>query len=87
MATSAKVAAHSTVDTASDRGPTELSFVPAPRKQLVRAEVVDDATVNVGQRQKKRKWNKKGGTGGECSEPENGRAGKRIRSKKNLGES
>ena len=85
MATSAKVAAHSTVDTASDRGPTELSSVPAPRKQPVRAEVVDDATVNVGQRQKKRKW--KGGTGGERSEPENGRAGKRLRSKKNLGES
>jgi hypothetical protein len=64
-----------------------MPFVPAPRNQPVRVEVVDDATVVVGQRQEKRKRNKKGGINDERNEPENGRAGKRLRSKKNLGES
>jgi len=86
-AISAEVPTHSTVDTAGDRALTEKPFVPAPLTQLVRAHVVNDAVVVVGQRQKKRKRNKKGGMGGECSEPDDGRAGKRLRSKKGLGES
>jgi len=104
----------------------EIPFVPASRRQPVKAEVVDDAIVVVGQRQKKRKRNKKAGIGregshemtpstpadghakvepedilpfdfasvpnilddapGERSELEDGRTGKRRRSKKGLGE-
>jgi exosome complex exonuclease RRP6 len=37
----------------------EIPFVPAPLRQTVKAEVVDDAIVVVGQRQKKRKRVKK----------------------------
>ena len=75
------------MDTAGDRALTEILFVPAPLTQLVRAEVVNDAVVVVEQRQKKRKRNEKGGIVGECSEPANRRASKRLQSKKGLGES
>ena len=37
----------------------EIPFVPAPQRQTVKDEVVDDAIVVVGQRQKKRKRAKK----------------------------
>jgi len=37
----------------------EIPFVPAPLRQTVKAEVVDDTIVVVGQRQKKRKRSKK----------------------------
>lgn len=86
-AISAGVPAHSTVDTDGDCALTERPFVPAPLTQLVRAGVVNDAVVVVGQRQKKRKRNKTGGIGGERSEPDDGRAGKRLRSKKGLDKS
>jgi exosome complex exonuclease RRP6 len=103
----------------------EIPFVPAPLRRPGKDEVVDDAIVVVGQRQKKRKRNKKAGIGrddshemspstptaaqgkaepeivpfdfasvpnilddasSERSELEDGRAGKRRRSKKGPGE-
>jgi exosome complex exonuclease RRP6 len=124
--TSVEVAVGSIADTAGDGAMTEIPFVPASRRQPVKAEVVDDAIVVVGQRQKKRKRNKNAGIGregshettpstpadahakvepeeilpfdfasvpnilddapGERSELEDGRTGKRRRSKKGLGE-
>lgn len=66
MATSVEVAVTSITDTTGDDGATaEIPFVPAPLRQTVKPEVVDDAIVVVGQRQKKRKRNKKAGIGGD----------------------
>ena len=48
-----------TTDTAADGAMEEIPFVPAPFRQTVKAEVVDDTIVVVGQRQKKRKRTKK----------------------------
>jgi len=42
----------------------EIPFVPAPLRQTVKAEIVDDAIISVGQRQKKRKRTKKAGVDG-----------------------
>jgi exosome complex exonuclease RRP6 len=49
----------STTETAVDGAMAEIPFVPAALRQTVRAEVVDDTIVVVGQRQKKRKRSKK----------------------------
>jgi exosome complex exonuclease RRP6 len=116
--TSVEVAVGSIADAAGDEAMTEIPFVPAHLRQPVKAEVVDDAIVVVGQRQKKRKRNKKAVVGregshetslstpaeeiepfdfasvpnilddapGERSELEDGRAGKRRRPKKGMGE-
>jgi exosome complex exonuclease RRP6 len=46
-------------ETAVDGAMAEIPFVPAPLRQTVKAEVVDDTIVVVGQRQKKRKRSKK----------------------------
>jgi exosome complex exonuclease RRP6 len=56
--TSAKVVTPTT-ETAIDGAMAEIPFVPAPLRQTVKAEVVDDTIVVVGQRQKKRKRSKK----------------------------
>ena len=50
----------STTETAIDGAMAEIPFVPAALRQTVKAEVVDDTIVVVGQRQKKRKRSKKG---------------------------
>jgi exosome complex exonuclease RRP6 len=66
MATSDEVAVTSVTDTTGDDGAmAEIPFVPVALRQTVKAEVVDEAIVVVGQRQKKRKRNKKAGIGGE----------------------
>jgi exosome complex exonuclease RRP6 len=49
----------STTETAIDGAMAEIPFVPAALRQTVKAEVVDDTIVVVGQRQKKRKRSKK----------------------------
>ncbi|KAN0114265.1 Ribonuclease H-like domain containing protein [Russula decolorans] len=49
----------STTETAIDGAMAEIPFIPAPLRQTVKAEVVDDTIVVVGQRQKKRKRSKK----------------------------
>jgi len=49
----------STTETAVDGAMAEIPFVPAPLRQTIKAEVVDDTIVVVGQRQKKRKRSKK----------------------------
>jgi exosome complex exonuclease RRP6 len=49
----------STTETAVDGAMAEIPFVPAALRQTVKAEVVDDTIVVVGQRQKKRKRSKK----------------------------
>src|SRR5260221_9958462 len=68
MATSDEVGVTSITDATGDDGATaEIPFVPAPLRQTVKAEVVDDAIVVVGQRQKKRKRNKKAGISGDDS--------------------
>jgi exosome complex exonuclease RRP6 len=68
MATSDEVAVTSVTDTTGDDGAmAEIPFVPAALRQTVKAEVVDEAIVVVGQRQKKHKRNKKAGIGGEDS--------------------
>jgi exosome complex exonuclease RRP6 len=112
-------------DAADDGAMAEIPFVPAHLRHPIKAEVVDDAIVVVGQRQKKRKRKIKAGMDGdsnhemslstsalahpkaepeeivpfdfasvpnilddtpsERSELEDGRAGKRHRSKKGLG--
>ena len=46
-------------ETAVDGATAEIPFVPAALRQTVKAEVVDDTIVVVGQRQKKRKRSKK----------------------------
>ena len=56
---SPEVPVASTMDTAVDGAMAEIPFVPALQRQTVKAEVVDDAIVVVGQRQKKRKRGKK----------------------------
>jgi exosome complex exonuclease RRP6 len=56
---SAEVVVTSTTETAVDGAMTEIPFVPAALRQTVKAEVVDDTIVVVGQRQKKRKRSKK----------------------------
>lgn len=53
------------MDTTGDGAMAEIPFVPAPLRQSVKAEVVDDAIVVVGQRQKKRKRNKVAGIVGD----------------------
>ena len=68
MAAPDEVAVNSITDTTGDDGATaEIPFVPAPLRQTVKAEAVDDTIVVVGQRQKKRKRNKKVGVGGDDS--------------------
>jgi exosome complex exonuclease RRP6 len=57
--TSAEVVDTSTTETAIDGAMAEIPFVPAALRQTVKAEVVDDTIVVVGQRQKKRKRSKK----------------------------
>jgi len=57
VASSAEVVV--TTETAVDGAMVEIPFVPAPLRQTVKAEVVDDTIVVVGQRQKKRKRPKK----------------------------
>jgi exosome complex exonuclease RRP6 len=52
----------STTETAIDGAMAEIPFIPAPLRQTVKAEVVDDTIVVVGQRQKKRKRSKKAET-------------------------
>lgn len=64
MVSSTEVAAPSTTETPADGAMIEIPFVPAPLRQTVKAEVVDDAIVVVGQRQKKRKRAKKAETSG-----------------------
>lgn len=59
MVSSAEVVDTSTTDTAADGAMEEIPFVPASLRQTVKAEVVDDTIVVVGQRQKKRKRTKK----------------------------
>ena len=56
---SAEVVVTSTAETAVDGAMAEIQFVPASLRQTVKAEVVDDTIVVVGQRQKKRKRSKK----------------------------
>lgn len=56
---SAEAVVTSTTETAVDGAMVEIPFVPAPLRQTVQAEVVDDTIVVVGQRQKKRKRSKK----------------------------
>jgi exosome complex exonuclease RRP6 len=56
---SAEVVVTSTTETAIDGAMAEIPFVPAHLRQTVKAEVVDDTIVVVGQRQKKRKRSKK----------------------------
>ena len=51
--------ATSTTGAAVDGAMAEIPFVPAALRQTVKAEVVDDTIVVVGQRQKKRKRSKK----------------------------
>ena len=46
-------------ETAVDGAMAEIPFVPAPLRQTVKADVIDDTIVVVGQRQKKRKRSKK----------------------------
>lgn len=66
MVTSDEVVVTSITDPIGDDGATaEIPFVPAHLRQTVKAEIVDDAIVVVGQRQKKRKRNKKAGIGGD----------------------
>ncbi|KAI9510150.1 ribonuclease H-like domain-containing protein [Russula earlei] len=59
LAISAEVIAISTSDNPTDGAITEIPFVPAPLRQAVKTEVVDDAIVVVGQRRTKRKRTKK----------------------------
>jgi hypothetical protein len=56
---SAEVVVTPTTETAVDGAMAEIPFVPAPLRQTIKAEVVDDTIVVVGQRQKKRKRSKK----------------------------
>ncbi|KAH9065385.1 ribonuclease H-like domain-containing protein [Lactarius vividus] len=51
-----------------DGATAEIPFVPAALRQTVKPEVIDDAIVVVGQRQKKRKRTKKAGTTGDDNE-------------------
>jgi len=57
VASSAEVVV--TTETAVDEAMVEIPFVPAPLRQTVKAKVIDDTIVVVGQRQKKRKRSKK----------------------------
>lgn len=59
VVSSAEAVVASTTETAVDGAMVEIPFVPAPLRQTVKAEVVDDTIVVVGQRQKKRKRSKK----------------------------
>jgi exosome complex exonuclease RRP6 len=59
VVSSAEVVDTSITNAAIDGAMAEISFVPAPLRQTVKAEVVDDTIVVVGQRQKKRKRTKK----------------------------
>lgn len=59
MSSSAEDVVTSTTETAIDGATAEIPFVPAPLRQTVKDEVVDDTIVVVGQRQKKRKRSKK----------------------------
>jgi exosome complex exonuclease RRP6 len=77
VASSAEVAVASTTDTPADGAMAEIAFVPAPLRQTVKADVVDDAIVVVGQRQKKRKRTKKteaSGLGGGSTPTEHAKA-------------
>jgi exosome complex exonuclease RRP6 len=51
----------------TDGAMVEIPFVPALLRQPAKTEVIDDAIVVVGQRQKKRKRTKLAGVGGEGS--------------------
>jgi len=59
VTSSAEVVVTPTTETAIDGAMAEIPFVPAPLRQTVKAEVVDDTIVVVGQRQKKRKRSRK----------------------------
>jgi exosome complex exonuclease RRP6 len=65
--TSIEVADTSTTGPITDGAMAEIPFVPAPLRQAVKPEVIDDAIIVVGQRQKKRKRTKMVGAGGEGS--------------------
>ncbi len=121
--TTAEVVTTPAPDVSIDGATAEIPFVPAPLRQTAKPEVIDDAIVVVGQRQKKRKRAKKAGStddgdgerstavpakgkvktedvvpfdfasasnilddgaGGERSEQEDGKVGKRKRQKKAL---
>ncbi|KAH9979682.1 ribonuclease H-like domain-containing protein [Russula compacta] len=55
------IAATSTTDATADGTIAEIPFVPEALRQTLKAEIVDDAIIVVGQRQKKRKRTKKAG--------------------------
>ena len=61
------IAAASTTDATADGTIVDIPFVPEHLRQTVKAEIVDDAIIVVGQRQKKRKRTKKAGIGGDGS--------------------
>ena len=65
--TSVEATDNPTPDPITDGAMAEIPFVPAPLRQAAKPEIIDDAVIVVGQRQKKRRRTKLAGVEGEGS--------------------